>query len=462
MRKRGLWGLFILLLAGLAAGFFWLRQRQADQAVPEILRTGDVILGDLELSTSASGTVSMRRTTRVVATTTGKVERVLVSAQERVTQGQVLAAMDSADLLRAVQQAENAVEQTEIALAAAERPADDDQIRLAELALRSAAEALELARIGTETARVDANALIVQAQRQREQAYIRLRDATDGDAKSQAQTAFEQAEIQERIAQLNADLTRESADAQYLAARISYTQAQDSLEALRKPVDEDTVRQRALDVEKAQLRLQQAERALEDSKITAPHAGVVAADEIEAGTIQRAGDTAFTIIDDSEIYVDTTIDEIDIGTVEVGLRATLTPDAYPGATLLGTVESIAPVSVNIGGLVAYRVRITLTGTEGLRLLDGMAVGAQIIIETLEDRVLVPAWAVRRDETTSEAYCWRVEGGTVERTTVQLGSSNELSAEIVDGLEIGDEVALVAEERSLFDMAPQGGPPWLNE
>ncbi len=397
-RKRLGWAIALMVIAGLVAGFLWLRQQQlATTDQPEVLRTGQVAQGDLLISVSSSGTVAMRRTTRVVARTAGRIAQVLVSPQERVTEGQILARSDQGDLQRAVQQAEIAVEQARLALEVAQKPADPDEIRLAQVSVGSAAEALELARIGTETAEVDAAALVVQAQRQREQAYIRYRDAADGDAKERARKAFEDAEAQERIAQLNADVTRKSANAQYQAALISYTQATERLTTLTDGVDEDTVEQRTLDLEQAELRLEQARRAVEETEIRAPHAGLVATVDTAQDATPFAGDLLFTILDDSEVYVDTTVDEIDIGSIVVGQQASIVADAYPEVTLTGVVKSIAPSAISIGGLVTYGVRIELTTLEGARLLDGMAVTAQIITDTYEDLVLVPVGCPSRSD-----------------------------------------------------------------
>ncbi len=462
-RKRLGWAIALVVIAGLVAGFLWLRQQQlATTDQPEVLRTGQVAQGDLLISVSSSGTVAMRRTTRVVARTAGRIAQVLVSPQERVTEGQILARSDQGDLQRAVQQAEIAVEQARLALEVAQKPADPDEIRLAQVSVGSAAEALELARIGTETAEVDAAALVVQAQRQREQAYIRYRDAADGDAKERARKAFEDAEAQERIAQLNADVTRKSANAQYQAALINYAQATERLTTLTDGVDEDTVEQRTLDLEQAELRLEQARRAVEETEIRAPHTGLVATVDTAQDATPFAGDLLFTILDDSEVYVDTTVDEIDIGSIVVGQQASIVADAYPEITLTGVVESIAPSAISIGGLVTYGVRIELTTLEGARLLDGMAVTAQIVTDTYEDLVLVPVWAVRRDQTTGETYSLRVDGAAVTRVPVQIGRSNESYAEVLDGLAANDTVALVATERDLFSFAGQAEPPWARD
>lgn len=462
-RKRLGWAPMALVVAGLVAGFFWLRQqRLPTTGQPEVLRTGQVVRGDLLISVSSSGSVAMRRTTRVVARTAGRISQVLVSPQERVTEGQILARIDHGDLQRAARQAEIAVEQARLALEVANKPADADEIRLAQVAARSAAEALELARIGTETAEVDAAALVVQAQRQREQAHICYRDTVDGEEKEHALRAFEDAEAQERIAKLNADVTRKSADAQYQAALISYTQATERLTTLTDGVDEDTVKQRTLDLEQAELRLQQARRAVEETEIRAPHAGLVATVDTAEGATPLTGDLLFTILDDSQIYIDTTVDEIDIGSIAIGQQAAIVADAYPETEITGVVKSIAPSAINIGGLVTYGVRIELTGQEGARLLDGMAVTAQIFTDTYEDLVLVPVWAVRRDRTTGETYSLRMDGTSVTRVPVHIGRSNESYAEALDGLAANDTVALVAAERDLLSFTTQDGPPWAQD
>ncbi len=171
-----------------------------------------------------------------------------------------------------------------------------------------------------------------------------------------------------------------------------------------------------------------------------------------------AGDLLFTILDDSEV-VDTTVDEIDIGSIVVGQRASIVADAYPEVTLTGVVKSIAPSAISIGGLVTYGVRIELT-TLVRASLDGMAVTAQIITDTYEDLVLV--WAVRRDQTTGETYSLRMDGASVTRVPVQIGRSNESYAEVLDGLAADDTVALVATERDLFSFAGQAEPPWARD
>jgi HlyD family secretion protein len=458
MRKLAIWGLILVVVAGAIGGALWLRRRAATQVSQQILPSGMVARGDLEISVSASGDIAVKQQTNVTGDASGNVAHVLVSPNDRVGQGQTLVELDAADLSRSVHQAELAVEQAQLALDDAQAPADPTDIEVAQAALSNAAQALEVARLGKQTARVDAEASIVQAQRNREKAFITWRDANH-NARDNELTALHEAEAQEQIARLNADVTQRQAESQYQSAYAAYLQAQTNLEDLQKPPDPDTVQQKQVQVDQAQLQLQQAQRAMDAATITAPYAGVVAAVTVNEGTLYRAGETVVTLVDDSSLYVDVTIDEIDIASIGVGQTAELTLDAYPDTPLTCVVYSIAPASTDLGGLVAYRVRLKVQDVGATRVFAGMTGTAKVNTGVVKDVLLVPNWAIQLDQTTAEAYCYKLVNGTPVRTVVTLGRQNETYTEVLSGLAEGDEVVVVAQQqpRNLFPQhRPLGG------
>jgi len=456
MRKLLVWGLTLAIIAGAVAGVILWRQRRATQTVPEILRSAEVEVGDLAISVSASGNTAVSQRTDVMIRLPGRVDRVLVAPNERVIAGQVLAVMDTQDLERAVRQSEIALAQAELSLSIEQTPPDEEQIRLAELAVNSAAQTLEVARIGKQTAQIDADALTVQAQRQREAAFSRYREASDGDA-TRAESALREAETEERIAKLNAELLLEQADSQWQAAYTQYQQAQQNLDALRAGPDEDAIRQIELQIDQAQLRLDQAHRALDDARITAPHDGIVAAVYIQEGARQSAGQPAFTLLDDSTFYVDVTIDEIDIGAVEEGQDAEVTLDAYPDVLLSAIVDRVAPGATALEGLVLYPVRLRIGEVVETRMLDGMTSSVRIETDVVRDILLIPNWAVHVDQQSGETYCYRLDNGIPTRATVELGRRNDTHSEVLSGLVSRDIVGLVVEGRTLLESFTGDGP-----
>ena len=461
MRKILKWALVLGAIA--AAGFGLVRvlqQLSAAETVLEVLKSEDVQRGDLAISVTASGNVAVNERTDLLIQMPGIVADVPVEVNERVKAGQVLALMDTDDLVRSVRQSEIALALAEVSLGAVGEATDAEDIQVAELALAAAAKAVHVAQLGTETARIDADALRVQAQRAREQAYINLRDIQEsGKDDENARIAYAEAEAEEQAAELSGQATRQQADATRQAAQTSYERAVKALETLREGADTDVVRQQEILVEQAQLRLEQMRRTLEDAVLTAPHDGIVASIDIEEDTYQSAGASAFTLVDDSRHFIDVTVDEIDIGAITEGQNVEVILDAYPDAVLTGVVETIAPASSNVGGIVAYQVRVELTVlVESIRVMDGMTASVRITTETIPGVLLVPSWALRIDQETVEVYTYAIEAGSPVRRTLETGRRNDTYTEILAGVAEGDTIALVAEERVPFNFFAMGGPP----
>ncbi len=455
MRKAITSLLIILAVAGAIGGVLWWRQRRSVGQVPEVLRTEEVVRDDLELSVAASGNAAARRRTDLRAQATGTVARVLVAPNDSVQAGAVLMVLETGPLERALSQAEIALAQAQLDLETELEPPDPEALESAQLAVQSAAQALEVARLGRQTARVDAEAMVVEAQREREAANRRLVAAEGGAGEEDARENLRYAEAQERIVRINADVTQEQAESQWQAAYTNYEQARTNLAKLTRGPEQSRVRQLELQVEQAQLRVEQARQNLGNAAVVAPHAGFVAAVEMQEGAQYRAGDTAATLLDDSTYYVDITVDEIDIAAVAIGQPVGVSLDAYPEVDLEGAITSIAPAATTTEGLVSYRVRVELAEGDSVRLLEGMTATVRILTEVLEQVLLIPSWAVRVDQETAEVYCYRISDGVPERTSVELGRRNETYTEVLSGLDEGDEVALVMERENVLS-PPQGG------
>jgi HlyD family secretion protein len=466
MKKAFTWIIILALVGGGIAAYLWWRGEQATaQQSSDILRTGQVTRSDMNITVVASGNVAVNNQLDLRFDSSGIVERVLVQVNERVQAGDVLARLETTDLERAVQQADLALEQATLNRDILTKPVATEDVDLARLNVQSAAQALEVARIGKQTAQADANALIVQAQRAREQAYNDYINQQSEEARQRLQNVEEQ----EYIARKNAEVTEEQAQAQWLAAYNRYQQAVESLRKLEEGPDEQQIRQAELQIEQAQLNQEQAQAQLDGARLTASFAGLIAVVNVQEGVQTSVGTAAFTLVDDSQFYVDVTVDEIDIGKISLGQMADVTLDAYPNSVISGTVESIAPGALNIAGIISYRLRVKLSapptslpsgGTEGGKptIRDGMTASVVILTDTVEDVLLAPNWAIRSDQSTGETvlYCYVLRSdGIPERRTITRGRYNETSTEILSGLQAGETVALVTEERDLLDLIPSG-------
>ena len=125
-RRWGRWvGLALLLFVVAAAVWWWTRP-----AAPVTYQTQAVRRGVLTVSVTATGALEAVTTVEVGSEISGLVERVLVDANDRVQQGQVLARLDTDRL-------EAEVTQAEANLTAAEAAYEQDQATLEEQRLQT-------------------------------------------------------------------------------------------------------------------------------------------------------------------------------------------------------------------------------------------------------------------------------------------------------------------------------------
>ncbi len=452
MRKVLPWFIVIAIFLGAVAGWGWWRDRQVQQQqIAEILRTAGVRRGDLEITVAASGNVAVNDKVNLFFRRAGTVALVAVANNERVKAGQVLARLDTADLERAVQNAEIALEQAQLNLKTLTQPADEADLELARLAVHSAAQTLEALRLGKITAKADADAVIVQAQRARENAFKDYQSLQErGGNTENAYAKYENLVEQERIARTNAELIIKQADDQWLAAYYRYQQAQYALKKRELGPDETQIAQAELQIAQAELNLEQARHNLADAVLIAPADGLIGALNVQAGVPAPLQGAALVLVDDSVFYVNVMIDEMEIGKMALGQAATVTLDAYANRPLTGVVERLAPAPTNVGGIISYHARIRITAAGDVALRDGMTANVMVAARRIPNVNLIPNWAIRTDQSDNTIYTYRLENGVPVRVSLALGQRNDTYTEVISGLEPGDQVALLAEERNLFD------------
>jgi membrane fusion protein (multidrug efflux system) len=97
------------------------------------------------------------------------------------------------------------------------------------------------------------------------------------------------------------------------------------------------------DYVQAKAQVEDAERNLKNTKVTAPIAGeATQVDQIELGRVAPAGQPVFAIVAKTGLWVDANPKEGDLTYVRVGERASVTVDTFPGVEWRGHVSSIAP------------------------------------------------------------------------------------------------------------------------
>ncbi len=453
----------LTILAALAVAGLWAYQNFFAQAEQPLEEREEVAVrrGSLAAMVNATGTILPEKQTTLSFSSPGRVAEVLVVEGEAVSAGQVLARLETTDLEFAIAQAELALASAQAQWLRIQQPPAEYEIAAAQAALDSAQASYRklLAGPTEEEVRVartnldQAAAALDQAQA----AYDQVADRPDIAMLPQS-LQLEQATIAYQAAQASFDLTmRRPSEAELTAARSAITQAEATLSRLQEGVSEEDLLVARLQVEQAQLSLDQARHQLEGTVLTAPHDGVITLVGVKSGELS-GGQPAFILTDLSEYHIEITVDEIDIGRVTVGQPVTITLDALPDETLSGGVDEIAQTAQLDSGVVTYRVTIYLAPTDA-PLRTGMTTNVDIVTERHDEVLLVPNRFIRIERTTGQAFVDRAAGGQIQPIEIQIGLRDEVSSEVLAGLDEGDVVVLVKESsreqlRRVMQMGPQ--------
>lgn len=179
-----------------------------------------------------------------------------------------------------------------------------------------------------------------------------------------------------------------------------------------------------------------------ERQVVAPIAGTVNEVTVKNGDDLGARSSASThsapivIGDLGTLKIQVEINEVDVPSVSVGQKATLTFDAIDGLTLTGKVEKMDSLGTITSGVVTYNVTIGLDSIDS-RIRPGMSATAAIITEVKQDVVMVPNSAVKMQNGAT--YVEVLNNGMPERKTVVAGIANDTNTEIVSGLSAGDSV-----------------------
>lgn len=218
-----------------------------------------------------------------------------------------------------------------------------------------------------------------------------------------------------------------------------------------------------------QASLKLAEANLRYATILSPVDGIVISRNVSVGQTVAASlqaPTLFTIAQDlTEMKVDTSVDEADIGKVVIGQEAEFTVDAYPDTPFRGTVQDIYNQPITLQNVVTYDAIILVKNPE-LKLRPGMTANVTIRVAHKENVLKLPNAALRyrperesgrtvpakRDRRPTEV--WVLREGKEVAVPVTLGLSDGSFTEVLSGdLKPGDSV--ITEKIRKNGAPPQG-------
>ncbi|MBE0690893.1 MAG: hypothetical protein IH587_12315, partial [Anaerolineae bacterium] len=136
------------------------------------------------------------------------------------------------------------------------------------------------------------------------------------------------------------------------------------------------------------------------------------------------------------------VDEIDVRQLHEDMAASITFDALENTTVPATVDQIALVGIDQGGIVSYPVTLRLDDSAGDRIRIGMTAEAALITDTRTGVLAVPNRYIRLDRLRGNAFVNIVnEAGELEEIEITLGLQGDDESEVLAGLQAGDVIAV---------------------
>lgn len=207
------------------------------------------------------------------------------------------------------------------------------------------------------------------------------------------------------------------------------------------------------DVTQAQARVNVTKVEQDRTVLIAPFNGVVADIVGELGEYTTpsppgvATPPAIDLIDNSCLYIEAPMDEVDAPKIHVEQVARVTLDALPGKVLLGHVRRVAPYVVAVEKQArTVDVEVELENAEDVKqLLVGYSADVEIVLASRDDVLRVPTSTLIEG---GKVLVYLPEKKTLEERAVKTGVSNWEYTEIISGLKQGDHVVTSLEREGV--------------
>ena len=397
LRLAGIGAAGIVLLAG--AAMLLSGWRAGTPTVDAArLRIAPATTGTLVRDAAVSGRVVAANSPTLYAPAAATVT-LKVQAGDTVKKGDLLAQLESPELMNALQRERSAFEELQAEIERQEIIArkhkltairDADQAEIERAAAQRVLERIEKAGVAGVVAKNE---------------YDKARDA------------LKSAEIRGRHASAAAQLENTDVDLQ--------------------------LKTRRAQLQRQRLLLAEAQRRVDELHLRAPMDGLVGSLSVADRSVVAANAPLMTLVDLSRLEVELEIPETYMADLGIGLKAEIVAGEIRAA---GKLAAISPEVIK--NQVLARVRFEGPQPQGLR--QSQRISARLLIDEKQNALILPRGPFVEQHGGHFAYV--VEDGFAVKRPVAIGATSVSAVEIASGLKPGDKVVISGSEA--FDNAPR--------
>jgi len=271
-------------------------------------------------------------------------------------------------------------------------------------------------------------------------------------ARAQAQLALRQAEGQvtqaeESLRQAKAKLVELQGQPSVADAEAALEQAEADYEQAVADADPESYNMRllALDLEQAQLDIQDLENQIASAQLVAPFDGQILSLNIDPGDAVQAYSTVGVVADPDALEITAELGSEDLSQMAINQEAVITLRNRPGQTFSGSVRQLpypyGGTTVDTGdddAAVHVAIEDQAAPSAAVDMTLGELAAVSIVLQEKEDVLWLPPAAIRTYQGRDFVVI-QLADGSQKRVDVLLGIITDERVEIAAGLEEGQTV-----------------------
>ena len=158
----------------------------------------------------------------------------------------------------------------------------------------------------------------------------------------------------------------------------------------------------------------------------------------------NSGTEVMTIANLADLVILAHVNQADVTRLRAGMEVRVAVEAVAGLTVTGLVERISPQATIINNIKGFSTRIRLKSPDE-RVQPGMTANITIPVASSSNVFAVPLAAVftefNQKLQQNERYVYVASGETFSKRSVRIGVADYFFAEVQQGVQAGDVVAL---------------------
>lgn len=293
---------------------------------------------------------------------------------------------------------------------------------------------------------VEASAQLAEAEANAAQSAAALALGPDGGFEVERVPEVGNARAELQLAEADYQRIRSLLD-QKVVSQAEYDQRRTQVEAARQRYEAArnaaTQRYRAYQASLARVTL--ARKAVADTTVRAPFAGVVVERRVSTGDYVSRGQAVATVVRIDPLRAELQVPEQDVARIRAGQPVSFHVEAYPDRRFTGTVRFVSPALRTDQRSLTVEAVVPNPGGE---LKPGLFVAAEIAEPDSRTALLVPRAALREVGNTFRVFV--LTGNRVEDRIVATGQVVGDRVVVTSGVAAGEVVAVASGQRPLAD------------